>query len=102
AREHMAAVGLSHIDLETRPTELSIGQCQRIAIARALCAAPGLIVADEPTSALDASVAATILHLLATTARNGTSIVIVSHDRALLDVLCDQVLTMRDGVLATV
>lgn len=102
AREHMAAVGLSHIDLETRPTELSIGQCQRIAIARALCAAPGLIVADEPTSALDASVAATILHLLATTARSGTSIVIVSHDRALLDVLCDQVLTMRDGVLATV
>ncbi|NTV64773.1 MAG: ATP-binding cassette domain-containing protein [Oscillochloris sp.] len=99
AREHLAAVGLSHIDIEARPTEISIGQCQRVAIARALCAAPGLIVADEPTSALDASVAAAILHLLAATARSGTAIVIVSHDWALLDVLCDRVLTMSDGIL---
>ncbi|NJM08673.1 ABC transporter ATP-binding protein [Candidatus Gracilibacteria bacterium] len=100
AQEHLSHVGLAHIDPDARPAELSVGQCQRIAIARALVAAPGLIIADEPTSALDASIAAAILRLLATTARNGTAIVIVSHDRPLLDLLCDRVLTMHDGVLA--
>ncbi|MCG8351352.1 MAG: ATP-binding cassette domain-containing protein [Chloroflexales bacterium] len=101
ARERLAAVGLAHIDLDARPRELSIGQCQRVAIARALLATPGLIIADEPTSALDASVAAAILRLLAATAHSGTAMVIVSHDRPLLDILCDRVLTMRDGVLET-
>jgi peptide/nickel transport system ATP-binding protein len=99
AREQLADVGLAHVDLAARPRELSIGQCQRVAIARALTARPGLIIADEPTSALDASVAAAILRLLASTAQQGTAIVIVSHDRPLLDVLCDRVLTMQDGVL---
>jgi len=99
AATRLAEVGLGHLDPDARPGELSIGQCQRVAIARALAATPGLIIADEPTSALDASVAAAILRLLATTAQRGTAIVIVSHDRPLLEVLCDQVLTMRDGVL---
>jgi peptide/nickel transport system ATP-binding protein len=99
ARERLAEVGLAHIDLEARPGELSVGQCQRIAIARALTAEPRLLIADEPTSALDASVAAAILRLLAGAAQNGTTIVIVSHDRPLLDVLCDRVLTMEEGVL---
>jgi oligopeptide/dipeptide ABC transporter ATP-binding protein len=99
AHERLSGVGLNHRDLEARPRELSIGQCQRVAIARALGAAPGLIIADEPTSALDASVAAAILRLLATTAQHGTAIVIVSHDRPMLDLLCDRVLTMHDGIL---
>ncbi len=101
AREHLEAVGLDHVDLDARPRELSVGQCQRVAIARALAAEPRLIIADEPTSALDASVAAAILRLLATTADNGTAMVVVSHDRTLLDVLCDRVLEMREGVLAS-
>lgn len=99
AREQLAAVGLSHVDPDARPGELSVGQCQRIAIARALIAEPALIVADEPTSALDASVSASILHLLAGIAQRNTALIIVSHDRPLLDALCDRVLTMRDGVL---
>jgi len=100
ALEQLDAVGLAHLDLAARPNELSVGQCQRIAIGRALLARPALIVADEPTSALDASVSAAILHLLADIAAKGTAIVIVSHDQAMLQALCHRVLAMRDGVLA--
>ena len=94
-------MGLAHLDLDALPNELSVGQCQRIAIARALLARPALIVADEPTSALDASVSAAILHLLAAIAAQGTAIVMVSHDQAVLQTLCHRVLTMTDGVLTT-
>lgn len=99
ARERLAQVGLTQVDLEARPDELSIGQCQRVSIARALTAEPALIVADEPTSALDASVSAAILRLLAAASEQGIAIVIVSHDRAMLRALCHRVLRMRDGVL---
>lgn len=101
AQEHLAEVGLTQLDLEARPGELSVGQCQRIAIARALAANPALLIADEPTSALDASVSAAILQLLAAIARRGTAIMIVSHDQALLASLCDRVLTMANGRLLT-
>ncbi len=99
AEARLAEVGLAHIDLEARPGVLSVGQCQRVSIARALIAEPALLIADEPTSALDASVSAAILHLLMAIAQRNTAIVIVSHDRQLLDALCDRVLMMRDGVL---
>jgi peptide/nickel transport system ATP-binding protein len=58
-----------------------------------------VIIADEPTSALDASVAAAILRLLAMTVHNGAAMVVVSHDRPRLNVLCDRVLTMDNGVI---
>lgn len=99
ARERLAQVGLTQIDLEARPDELSVGQCQRISIARALVAEPALIVADEPTSALDATSAATILRLLAAASEQGIAIIIVSHDGVILRALCHRVLRMRDGVL---
>jgi len=101
AQARLAEVGLANLDPEARPGELSVGQCQRIAIARALAAEPALLIADEPTSALDASVSAAVLHLLAAVARRGTAIVIVSHDQALLTSLCDRVLTMANGRLGT-
>lgn len=99
ANEWLAAVGLDHLDLDARPSELSIGQCQRVAIARALVAQPSVIIADEPTSALDVSVAAAIMQVLVTIARRGTALIIVSHDRRLLEAVCDRVLSMRAGVL---
>lgn len=99
ARARLAEVGLAQVELEARPGELSVGQCQRVSIARALVAEPALIVADEPTSALDASTSAIVLRLLAAIAESGVAIVIVSHDRAMLNALCHRVLSMRDGVL---
>ncbi|MEM7134032.1 MAG: ATP-binding cassette domain-containing protein [Chloroflexota bacterium] len=87
--ERLHDLGLAHIDLDARPRELSVGQCQRVAIARVLVAQP----------ALDASVSAAILHLLADVANTGTAIVMVSHDQAILHALCHRVLAMRDGIL---
>jgi peptide/nickel transport system ATP-binding protein len=101
ARERLATVGLSSVALEARPGELSVGQCQRVAIARALIAEPSLIVADEPTSALDVSTASGILQLLGEAARQGTAILIASHDQRALNAICHRVLTMRDGALST-
>lgn len=99
AVDRLATVGLAGLDPDARPGELSRGQCQRVAVLRALIAEPAVVLADEPTSALDVSVAAGILHLLAGAARAGTALVLVSHDIAVLDVLCDRVLAMRHGVL---
>ena len=96
----LAEVGLADIDLDAKPSELSVGQCQRVCIARALTAKPALIIADEPTSALDASVSQSILRLLARIAESGAAIVIVSHDEKVLQALCHRVLRMRDGVLS--
>jgi peptide/nickel transport system ATP-binding protein len=100
AREILAEVGLSEVNLDAKPFELSVGQCQRVSVARALVAEPKLLVADEPTSALDVSVSATILRLLARIAQKGTAIIVVSHDEPMLDSFCHRVLRMHEGVLS--
>jgi peptide/nickel transport system ATP-binding protein len=99
ARAFLNQVGLDEANLEARPNELSVGQCQRVSIARALLAQPAVILADEPTSALDTLTAAKVLRLLVIASEQGTAIVIVSHDRLMLDALCHRVITMREGSL---
>jgi peptide/nickel transport system ATP-binding protein len=91
ATEQLATVGLESLDIEARPAELSGGQRQRVAILRALIAQPSLLVADEPTAALDVSVSAGILQLLSAAADAGLAIIVASHNRAGLQVLCDRV-----------
>lgn len=100
AREILLEVGLRDVNLDAKPTRLSVGQCQRISIARALTANPQLIVADEPTSALDVSVGQIVMKLLQKIAAKGTAIVIVSHNEQLLKSFCHRVLQMRGGVLS--
>ena len=70
--------------LEKPVTELSVGQQQRVAAARALIGAPELLIADEPTSSLDASRREAFIQLLLNECnRDETTIIFVSHDRSL-------------------
>lgn len=80
----LEALGLA-IDLWQRPAyQLSVGQQQRVAVARALINQPRLIIADEPTSALDTELRDEFLHILMTLARaQAATILFVSHDRTL-------------------
>jgi len=79
----LGTLGIAH-RADARPRQLSQGEAQRAAIARALVGRPDLLVADEPTSALDDSNAETIAHLLLDTARErGTTLLVATHDHRL-------------------
>jgi len=85
ARRLLRHLDLDHPDLLSRPvTELSVGQQQRVATARALLGAPEIIIADEPTSALDAAHRQEFIELLFEECRNEqTTLLFVSHDTSL-------------------
>jgi ABC-type lipoprotein export system ATPase subunit len=78
--------------------ELSGGEQQRIALARAISTEPDLLLADEPTAQLDAENRERITDLLLHRARNGATVIVATHDRDLTE-RCDLVFTLRDGVL---
>ena len=86
-------------DLADRyPKEVSGGQCQRAAIARALASDPQLLICDEATSALDATVQYKIMNLLKNIQRNrNMAILFICHDIALVQQFCDYVLVMDKG-----
>ena len=81
-----------------RPDQLSGGLRQRALIASALALSPGLVIADEPTTALDATVQAQILEVLQEIKARGDSLLIISHDLAVVAQLADEVLVLRHGV----
>ncbi|MGE3989035.1 ABC transporter ATP-binding protein [Pseudorhodoplanes sp.] len=84
---------------EAMPGQLSGGEAQRIAIARALANDPRIILADEPTAALDSQRAGTVMELLRKVAQEKQSaVIVVTHDEKIFDRF-DQIYTLRDGAL---
>jgi putative ABC transport system ATP-binding protein len=97
ARELLEYVGLGE-RVSHRPTELSGGEQQRVAIARALANRPALLLADEPTGELDARTGTEVIALFDRLNRDGTTLVVVTHDEDLARA-ARRVVHMRDGVI---
>ena len=96
SRAALAEVGLSHREAHF-PGQLSGGEQQRVAMARALAPGPALILADEPTGNLDLATGAQVMDLLfALKERTGATLLLITHDRSLAK-RCDRIVSLADG-----
>jgi cell division transport system ATP-binding protein len=93
-------VGLEHKS-RRHPGELSGGEQQRLAIARALVNNPSTIIADEPTGNLDPGRSLEIMTLLQEINRLGTTVLVVTHEQNLVDQFVNRVITIDDGLISS-
>ena len=91
-------VGMAH-KADAWPATLSGGQQQRVAIARALAPSPAVLLCDEPTSALDPELAGEVVEVLAQLAREGTTMVIATHDLRLARTIAQEAIFLDAGVV---
>ena len=96
--EVLNLVGLSH-KMSSLPDELSGGEQQRVSIARAVVNHPPLLVCDEPTGNLDPDTSVGIMQLLYRINRSGTTILMVTHDREMVDKMRKRVIALEEGKL---
>jgi polar amino acid transport system ATP-binding protein len=94
----LSRVGLSE-KAAAYPSQLSGGQQQRVAIARALAMKPALMLFDEPTSALDPEMIGEVLEVMKELAREGMTMIVVSHEMGFAREVADRVVMMDDGVI---
>ena len=94
----LTRVGLAD-KCDTYPGKLSGGQQQRVAIARALAMKPALMLFDEPTSALDPEVTGEVLQVMEELAREGTTMIVVTHEMGFAREAADRVVMMDEGVI---
>jgi len=98
ASELLARVGLAD-KLRSYPSQLSGGQQQRVAIARALAMQPKLMLFDEPTSALDPELVGDVLDVMRDLAREGMTMIVVTHEIGFAREVSDTVVFMDDGLI---
>ena len=94
----LASVGLSH-KANSKPGELSGGEQQRVALARALVNTPDVLIADEPTGNLDPDTSWEIMELLSEFNKKGTTVVVATHAKELVDSMKKRVLQLDKGKL---
>ena len=97
--EVLTLVGLAD-KMSSYPDQLSGGEQQRVSIARAVVNHPPLLVCDEPTGNLDPDTSIGIMQLLYRINRSGTTILMVTHDREMVDKMRRRVIALEDGRLA--
>ena len=85
--------------INAKPRQLSGGQKQRVAIARALAMKPDVILFDEPTSALDPQMVGEVLEVIKNIAKEGLTMIIVTHEMAFARDVSNHVVFMKDGVI---
>lgn len=94
----LATVGLAG-KYKAKPRQLSGGEQQRVALARALINKPEILLADEPTGNLDPKNSWEIMHLLEEINENGTTVVVVTHSKEIVNEMKKRVITMKKGVV---
>ena len=95
----LSMVGLSK-KRDALPTELSGGEQQRVSIARAIVNSPSLLIADEPTGNLDPETSLEIMDILSDISRAGTTIVMATHAKDIVDSMKKRVIAIEKGVIA--
>ncbi|HIX60145.1 MAG TPA: cell division ATP-binding protein FtsE [Candidatus Blautia gallistercoris] len=98
--EVLTVVGLAE-KYRSRPKELSGGEQQRVALARALVNRPDILLADEPTGNLDPQTALEIMKLLEEINERGTTVIVVTHNKDIVNAMKKRVVAMRKGVIVS-
>ena len=96
----LSTVGLAG-KYKSKPKQLSGGEQQRVALARALVNKPTILLADEPTGNLDPKNSWEIMQLLEEINENGTTVLVVTHNREIVNAMHKRVVTMKKGVIVS-